>query len=243
MARLLTAIAAMTVLCASSFVAPTRAAGDSPAEDRREALEQAQKASRMFDEIMNIREDGIPEELLKDAEVIAVFPDVFKAAFIFGGSGGKGVVSSRDPNTGRWGPPLFLKVGGASWGAQIGAESADLVMVGVNRDAEKVFQKEEWTIGAEAGVAAGPVGRKARVGTDYKLDSQWVSYSRSKGLFAGLSLGGAKVALDGDVNRAVYGTNVRPMDVLRGRAEPGAGAAGVMIFPQTLAKYGRPMPD
>ena len=230
-------------LCAPSLVAPTRAAAGDTAKDRREAIEQAQKASKVFDEVMGIKEEGIPEALLADAEVIAVFPHVVKAAFIFGGAGGKGVVSSRDPKTGRWGPPLFLKVGGGSWGAQIGAEAADFVLVGINREAEKVFEKEEWTIGAEAGVSAGPVGRKAKIGTDVKLDSQWVSYSRSKGLFAGLSLGGAKVKLDDDVNSAVYGPGARPHAVLMGQGKMDPEAEAVMTFPQTLAKYGRPMPD
>jgi lipid-binding SYLF domain-containing protein len=239
---MLVAAVAAAVFCTPSLVGPARAAAD-VADDRKEALEQAQKAATVFDEIMNIKAEGIPEALLADAEVIAVFPDVIKGAFIFGGTGGKGVVSSRDPKTGRWGPPVFLKVGGASWGAQIGAESADFVMVGINRDAEKVFEKEEWTIGGEAAVAAGPVGRSAKAGTNQTLGAQWVSYSRSKGLFAGLSLGGAKVNLDNDVNQAVYGPGVRTMDALRGRAEVTAEAKGVMVFPETLAKYGRPKPD
>jgi len=246
MVRILASLAVasiVSVLSPEGAFLPRAAGDDTPAEEQQKGMEQAQKASKVFDEVMGIKEDAIPEELLKDAEVIAVFPDVVKAAFIFGGSGGKGVVAARDPKTGRWGPPLFLKVGGASWGAQIGAESADFVMMGVNRDAQKVFEKEEWTIGAEAAVAVGPVGRKAKAGTDYKLDSQWVSYSRSKGLFAGLSLGGSKVKLDDDVNRAIYGSGYRASDVLMGRVEPSATAREIMAFPQTLAKYGRPMPD
>ena len=230
-------------ICVAGFVVPTRAASDSPAEERQEAVQQAQKASKIFTEVMGIDEKAIPEALLEDAEVIAVFPDVVKAAFIFGGSGGKGVVSARDPQTGRWGPPVFLKIGGGSWGAQIGAESADFVMIGVNRDAEKVFDKQEWTIDASASVAAGPVGRSAKAGTDWKADSQWLSYSRTKGLFAGISLGGSKIKLDDDVNRAVYGSGVTARSVFSGRARIHETASGIEVFPETLAKYGAPKPD
>jgi lipid-binding SYLF domain-containing protein len=241
MKQAILSVVAAAAIAFPVFAAPT--AGDTPAEERQEAIEQAQKAAKIFDEIMGIEESAIPDELLKDAEVIAIFPDVVKAAFIFGGSGGKGIVSARDPQTGRWGPPVFLKIGGASWGAQIGAESADFVMVGISRDAQKIFEKEEWTIGAEAGFAAGPVGRKAKAGTDWKLDGQWASYSRSKGAFAGLSLGGSKVKLDDDMNKAVYGPSVAVGHVLMGHATMDPSVSAIMVFPQTLAKYGRPMPD
>jgi lipid-binding SYLF domain-containing protein len=98
-------------------------------------------------------------------------------------------------------------------------------------------------VSGEASVAAGPVGRTAKAGTDWKADSQWLSYSRSKGLFAGLSLGGSKIKLDDDVNRAVYGQAVNPRDVLMGKLRPEGDAGAVAVFPQTLAKYGRPKPD
>jgi len=243
MKRTLLTIAATAAICLPCFVAPTRAADDHPAKDRAEAVDQAQKASKIFDEIMGVDEKSIPRDLLDGAEVIAVFPDVVKAAFIFGGSGGKGVVSARDPKTGKWGPPLFLKIGGGSWGAQIGAESADFVMVGLNRDSEKVFEQEEWTVSGEAEVAAGPVGRSAKAGTDWKANSGWVSYSRSKGLFAGLSLGGSKIKLDDDVNRAVYGGSFAPRAVLMNQVKAETDVKDVWIFPQTLAKYGAPKPD
>jgi lipid-binding SYLF domain-containing protein len=132
---------------------------------------------------------------------------------------------------------VFLKMGGASWGAQIGAESADFVLVGLDSDSRKVFEKEEWTLAAEAGVAAGPVGRKAKAGTDWKFDSGWLSYSRSKGLFAGLSLGGAKIKLDDDVNRAVYGPNVQASHVLMNHGEPDRAVAQINSFTDTLARY------
>lgn len=224
--------------------ATTRAARRAVDDDPQEALKQARKASDVFTEIMGIsdEEKTVPKELVADAEVIAVFPDVVKAAFIFGGTGGKGVASARDPRTGRWGPPLFLKVGGASWGAQIGAQSADFVLVGANRAAQDVFTKGEWTLGADAAAVAGPVGRKASAGTDWKLNAQLLSYSRSKGLFAGVSLEGAKIKVDDDLNQAVYG-NASAKDILAGRATPNSASSGVSVFQSTLAKYSKPRPD
>jgi SH3 domain-containing YSC84-like protein 1 len=223
------------VLAATGPATPAR--GDSVAEDRQKAAEQAQKASRILDQIMGIEERSIPEDLLAKAHCVAVFPDVVKAAFIFGGTGGRGVVSCRDASTGRWSPPVFLKLGGASWGAQIGAESADFILVGLNDDSRKVFEGEEWTLDAEASAVAGPVGRKAKAGTDWKLDSKWLSYSRSKGLFAGLSLGGAKIKLDGDLNRAVYGPEAQAGHILMGHATADRAVSQVGVFPDTLAKY------
>jgi lipid-binding SYLF domain-containing protein len=244
---LMAALAALTIT-GTFVVGATSAAGgaakDDPNKDLREAITQSQKASKNFTQIMGVPGDEkkIPKELLADAECLAVFPDVVKAAFIFGGTGGKGVVSCRDPQTGRWGPPLFLKVGGASWGAQIGAQSADFVLVGVNRASQDVFTKGEWTLGADAAAVAGPVGRKASAATDWKLNGQLLSYSRSKGLFAGVSLEGAKIKIDEDVNRAVYG-DATPADILMGHAKANPGAASVMGFPKTIARYGAAKPD
>jgi lipid-binding SYLF domain-containing protein len=232
-------VAATTAaFAASAGSAAGGAARDNVVKDRQEAIKQAQKASGNFKQIMGIsdEEKKIPKNLLADAETVAVFPDVVKAAFIFGGTGGKGVVSARDAKTGKWGPPLFLKLGGASWGAQIGAQSADFVLVGVNKDSVDTFAKGEWTMGADAAAVAGPVGRKASAGTDWKLQGQLLSYSRSKGLFIGISLEGAKIKIDEDVNRAVYG-DASPMDILMGRAKMDPAAAAVTVYPQTLGRY------
>lgn len=240
-----TVVAAFAAVAISAAFMVTSAAGgavkDDPNKDRQEAIKQAQKASKNFTQIMGISdaEKKIPQDLLAGAETVAVFPDVIKAAFIFGGTGGKGVVSARDPKTGRFGPPLFLKLGGASWGAQIGAQSADFVLVGMTRDSQDTFTKGEWTVGADAAAVAGPVGRKAAAQTDLK-GGQLLSYSRSKGLFIGISLEGAKIKIDEDLNRAVYG-DATPADILMGRVK--STVPGVDVFPRTLARYGPPKPD
>ena len=228
----------LCIVAAVAMSATITMAADNVAKDRQEAVKQSQKASANFRQIMGIsdEEKKIPRSLLSDAECVAVFPDVIKAAFIFGGTGGKGVVSARDPKTGKWGPPLFLKLGGASWGAQIGGQSSDFILMGLNRDSIDTFTKSEWTLGADAAAVAGPVGRKASAQTNYKLEGKMLSYSRSKGLFAGVSLEGAKIKVDEDVNRAVYG-DATPADILAGRAKMDPAAAAVTVYPQTLGRY------
>jgi len=220
------------------------ASADSVEKDRREGVEEVTESVEVITEIMGIKEGTIPDELLKDAECIAVFPSVFKGAFIFGGSGGDGLAVCRDPKTGKWGQPLFLKIGGASWGAQIGASRTDFVLVGLNRDAQKAIAKGEWTVGADASVAAGPIGRSTKAATNLKLDSQFVSYSRSKGLFAGIALDGSKISLDKDSNSAIYGADATPTQILMNQVQPDPSVAEDMRgVATTLAKYGRPMPD
>lgn len=244
--RYISTLAVTALLVLSLGGAPT--VGAVPAEsldkERREAIEEVEQSIEVINEMMGIAEQTIPEALLKDAECIAIFPNVFKGAFVFGGSGGDGLAVCRDPRTGRWGTPLFLEIGGGSWGAQIGASWTDFVLVGVNRDAQKALAKGRWTVGADAAVAAGPVGRSAKAGTDWTLSSQFVSYSRSKGLFAGVALDGAKIMLDDDANPAVYGPRATPEQILMGRAKANAAVSReMMMVAETLAKYTRPMPD
>lgn len=237
-------VRAFAVAVMAALVLLPSVAADSPEKERREAIEEVLQSVEVLNEMMNIEEQTIPEELLKDAECVAIFPNVFKGAFVFGGSGGDGLAVCRDPQTGRWGQPLFLELGGGSWGAQIGASWTDFVLVGVNRESQKAIAKGRWTLGADAAVAAGPVGRRAKAGTDWKLQSQFVSYSRSKGLFAGVALDGAKIMLDDDANPAVYGPNATPEQILMGRVRPNPDVArDMMMVADTLAKFTRPMPD
>jgi len=204
-------------------------------DDMKEAQEQASKAAKVFDEIMAIPEGGIPQSLLDHAECIAVFPSVIKAGFIIGGRGGKGLVSCRNANTGAWGPPEFLKIGGGSFGLQIGAQATDLVLVVMNRHAADLFTKDRFEVGGEASASAGPVGRTAAASTDLPtFRSEILSYSRSRGAFAGLEIKGSVITRDKDLNRAVYGRKGNSTEILTdGVSVP----AGVGVFQQTLAKY------
>ncbi|HZS48172.1 MAG TPA: lipid-binding SYLF domain-containing protein [Blastocatellia bacterium] len=204
-------------------------------DELKDAEERADHASRVFQDVMNTPDKGIPQDLLDSANCIAVFPSVIKAAFIFGGEGGKGIVSCRDTATGAWGQPIFLKIGAGSVGFQIGGEATDLVLVGMNRDSEKVFTKDRFELGGDASVAAGPVGRNASARTDLPtISSEFLSYSRSRGAFAGISLQGSVIKRDHKLDEAVYGPQVSASEVMNaGRKAP----ASVAVFQDTLAKY------
>jgi lipid-binding SYLF domain-containing protein len=199
-----------------------------------DASRHASDAARVFNEIMGTPDKGIPRELLNKAEAIAVFPGVVKAAFIIGGRGGQGVISRRAK--GGWSAPAFFNVGGGSFGAQIGAQKTDYVLLIMNEEGVKGLMEDKFEIGGEASVAAGPVGRTAGASTNATLDAGILTYSRSKGLFAGVSLQGAVINPDNDLNEATYeGKGAR--DVLDSEHSLTEMPAYVRIFPRTLARY------
>jgi lipid-binding SYLF domain-containing protein len=201
--RLILAFALMTAVIAL----PLRAAN---VDDE---TKRVRHAAETLTDIMSIPEKGIPEDLMNRARAIAVFPHVTKGAFVIGGRWGKGLVSERQEN-GKWSPPLFVNIGGGSFGPQIGLESTDLVLVFTNRDGITPLLKGKVELGADAAIAAGPVGRHAAMSTDVLLQSGIFSYSRSKGLFAGLSLQGSAVTIDDSANQAVYGKDFSAKDIL-----------------------------
>ncbi len=161
---------------------------------------------------------GIPPALMQDAQAVAVIPNMIKAGFVVGGRHGRGVVVVRDA-AGGWGPPVFVTLSGGSFGWQIGVQSTDVVLVFKTRAGiERILKgKGKLTLGADASIAAGPVGRQAEAGTDAMLKAEIYSWSRSRGLFAGVSLEGAAMLVDTDANEAYYAIEgVRPMDILGG---------------------------
>jgi len=182
------------------------------AEASSDEAERAMKAAQVLTEVMQIPENGIPEELMNRAVAIAVIPHVVKGAFGIGGRYGKGLVSHRV--NGKWTAPSYISIGGGSFGLQLGVEATDLVLVFTNNEGFKGLLDGKVKLGADATVAAGPVGRKAEVGTDVLLKSAVFSYSRSKGLFAGISLDGAAVTIDDSANHKVYGMPVNGHDIL-----------------------------
>ena len=200
----------------------------------QDAARHAQEASEVFTQIMNVRERAIPKELLDKAEAIAVFPGVLKAAFIFGGKGGQGVISKRTPKG--WSAPAFFNIGGGSFGAQIGATKTDYVLLIMNQEGLNGLLKDKFELGGEIGIAAGPVGREAAASTNPRLDAGILSYSRSKGAFIGAAIKGAAISPDNDLNEAVYGMKAK--DVLTNKSMTlSQMPAGVRIFPRTLARY------
>ena len=207
------------------------------AKKAREAADQSAKAARVFDQIMATREKSIPQDLLDRAEAVAVFPSVIKAGFIVGGRGGSGVLSRRV--AGGWSAPAFFDLGGGSIGLQIGAASTDYILLFMNEHAVESLLSDKFEIGGEGSAAAGPVGRSASASTDVKLNAQILSYSRSKGAFAGLELKGVVIKPDNDDNTQVYGMTAR--DILTGadKISMDKMPAGVRVFPQTLARHSR----
>ena len=200
-----------------------------------DATSQAQKAAQVFTQIMNVPDQAIPQKLLDKAEAIAVFPSVIKAGFIVGGRGGRGVISRRVK--GGWGAPAFFNLAGGSFGLQIGASSTDFVLLFMNDEALGGLLKDNFEIGGEGSVAAGPVGRSASASTDVLLKAGIISYSRSKGLFAGLELKGVNISADNDTNLAVYGIKAGEVLSPAHRWTMTKMPAGVRIVPKTLGRY------
>jgi lipid-binding SYLF domain-containing protein len=201
------------------------------------AAKTAQKATQALDEIMSIREKSIPSELLRKAKAVAVFPNVIKGAFIVGGQGGKGLIVRKVGNT--WGAPAMFKLGGGSVGFQIGGSSTDVVMLFMTDDSVKNLLEDKFEIGGEASAAAGPVGRTAKASTDAQLQAQILSYSRSKGLFAGISLSGVVISPDNDANMALYAHNAK--EILSGGnlTPPIVIPPATRPFQQAVARYSR----
>ena len=203
-------------------------------QDVKDEVEQSEKAGKVFTEIMDAPDKGIPKNLVDDARCILVFPNVLKAGFVVGGRGGRGVASCRTA-TG-WSSPAYFNLGGGSFGLQIGAESTDFVLLVMNEKGMNSLLSDQFTLGGDASVAAGPVGRQAGAETDAKLNAQILSYSRSKGLFAGLELKGVVIKPDKDDMKDVYGANVTAKEVLNGN-KLSASTAAVSAFPTTLTRY------
>jgi len=181
----------------------------------KDYAERSQNSAEILQEVMSIPEKGIPEDLMSRAKAIMVIPHMVKGALGIGGRYGKGLVSERMAN-GRWGAPSYVEIGGGSFGLQLGVQATDVVLVFTNQSGLDSLLKGKVTLGADASVAAGPVGRKAEAGTDVLLKSSILAYSRSKGLFAGISLDGSVVTIDDSANEKVYGTKLSGSDILAG---------------------------
>jgi lipid-binding SYLF domain-containing protein len=207
---------------------------------QEEAREQANKAAKVFRQIMSTPERAIPRDLIDKAEAVAVFPDVIKAGFLLiGGRGGRGVISRRIP--GGWSAPAFFNLGGGSIGPQLGASSTDFVLLFMNEDAVKGLLEDKFEIGGEGSIAAGPVGRAASASTDIQLRAAILSYSRSKGLFAGLELKGVVINPDNKDNEAVYGMKANELLTGEGLKRDGKPyiPQSVRNFPLQLSRYSR----
>ncbi|MBI2839834.1 MAG: lipid-binding SYLF domain-containing protein [Acidobacteria bacterium] len=183
------------------------------ADDPGEITDRIQTATEVYQDLINAPDRGVPQKLLDDCHCVAVIPHVVKAAFLVGGRHGKGIVSCKDRD-GSWSPPSFVTLTGGSFGFQIGAEATDLVLFVMNEHGARSLLKSEFTLGGDASVAAGPVGRTASGGTDVRLNAEIYAYARAKGLFAGISLEGASLNQDENAIRTFYGEDASPETLL-----------------------------
>ena len=184
--------------------------------NREDTVDRMQKSVDVLQSIMSTPDKGIPEEVLNGAKCVVIVPDLIKGGFVFGGKHGRGVATCRTPEG--WSAPAFVSVGGGSWGLQIGIEDVDLVMLVMNDRGLQHLLSSRFELTGEGSVAAGPVGRHASAGTDWKMNTELLTYSRSKGVFAGLTLEGAVVEQDNDSTRAIYGKHMMFRNILSGHA-------------------------
>jgi len=193
---------------------------------REDTVERLDKSVDVLHSIMSTPDKGIPEEVLTGAKCMLIVPNLIKGGFIFGGKHGRGVASCRTSSG--WSAPAFVSIGGGSWGLQIGVEGVDLVMLVMNDRGLQQLLSSKFELTGEGSVAAGPVGRHASAGTDWKLNTEVLTYSRSKGAFAGLTLEGAVVEQDNDSTHAIYGKHMQFRNILSGKAStPRSGDAFV----------------
>lgn len=202
------------------------------AADKAKLKDRLSAARVVLDEVMNTPDRGIPQGILSGASCVVVVPAYKKAAFVVGGQYGQGVATCR---TGKgWSAPVFVQLAGGSFGFQIGGQSTDLVLIAMNHGGLQHMLQNKFKLGADAAASAGPVGRNAQAGTDWKLNAEFLTYSRSKGLFAGLDLDGTVLSQNADDTRTQYGSNVSFNSVLQGDVPTPEDARP---FVRTVAKY------
>jgi lipid-binding SYLF domain-containing protein len=198
--------------------------------------ERLQESATVLTEVLSAPDKGIPSDLLAQAHCIVVVPAMKKAAFVVGGKYGKGFVTCRNASGRGWGAPAAVRIEGGSFGFQIGASETDLVLLVLNREGMEKLSQSKFTLGGEAEVAAGPVGRNATAQTDAKMTAKILSYSRSRGVFAGISLQGATLRQDLDENRELYGRNLTNKQIVMKQVKAPEAAAELL---GVLTKYSR----
>ena len=228
MNRLSGSIGLVAVIAAIGLASPAFTA------DSDTKLDQKLKdATAVYHELLSTPDRGLPEALLKKCRCIAVVPHVLKGAFVYGARFGTGVMSCRGAEGG-WSPPCFVRLYGGSWGLQIGGESSDLVLFFMSeRGARSLMTSSKITLGGQASVAAGPFGRSGEASTDLKLNAEIYTYAKSKGLFAGLSFAGARLAADQESNARYYGQPVSVKQLLFEHKAP-RGPEEAEAFRKTL---------
>ncbi len=230
-------LAAVALLCVFTLVPPAAMAGKAAAQDR------ISSAAKVFDEIMNTPDKGIPSELLENAECVIIVPSMMQGGFIVGAKYGKGVATCRQGS--RWSAPSMVRAEGGSVGFQIGGEAVDLVMLVMNKNGEDFLYRDKFTLGADASAAAGPVGRHVSAETNARMNAQILTWSRSKGLFGGIALEGASLRPDKSANEELYGRNISARQILTGSTPTPAAAQALLAtitrhWQEAVAEKGHP---
>ena len=219
--RFLTCVLALTtavvMLTAASFAA------DDSDKDRSDIQKRIEASANVLDEIMATPDKAIPDRIMRDSKCIAVIPSMIKIAVGFGGNHGKGVATCRTDKG--WSAPAPITITGGSWGLQLGGQAVDLVMVVTNDQGMQHLLSSKFKLGADASAAAGPVGRDTAADTDWKMKAEVLTYSRARGIFAGIDLNGAAITQDKDETRILYGKMVDFSDILNGRVAAPEGSA------------------
>lgn len=208
-------------------------------KDRSDIQKRIDASAKVLDEVMGTPDHAIPDKVMKDAKCIAVIPSMVKIALGFGGSHGKGVATCRMDN-GSWSAPAPITITGGSWGLQLGGQAVDLVMIVTNDQGMQHLLSDKFKIGANASAAAGPVGRDAGADTDWKMKAEVLTYSRARGIFAGIDLNGSDIKQDKDETRILYGKFVPFGDILNGKVQPEEGSNA---FVATVRKYAGEAPQ
>lgn len=190
-------------------------------KDQSDIEKRIDNAAKVLNEIMGTPDKAIPDKIMNEAKCVAVIPSMVKIAVGFGGSHGKGVATCRTAN-GRWSAPAPITITGGSWGLQLGGQAVDLVMIVTNDDGMQNLLTSKFKLGADASAAAGPVGRDAAADTDWKMKAQVLTYSRARGVFAGIDLNGSAITQDKDETRVLYGKFVPFEEILSGKVAPPA---------------------
>lgn len=193
-----------------------------PRENESSIEKRIDASARVLDSIMGVKDKAIPDKIMKDAKCIAVIPSMVRIAVGFGGEHGKGVATCRLPS-GSWSSPAPVTITGGSWGLQLGGQAVDLVLVVMNKHGMDELLADKFKIGANASAAAGPVGRDAGASTDWKMKSDILTYSRARGVFAGVDLSGSVITQDKDETRVLYGKFVPFAEILNGKIHPAPG--------------------
>jgi lipid-binding SYLF domain-containing protein len=219
----------ITFLLGLCFTIPSVASAATSRENLQDRIEAAKV---VLDQIMSAGDKSIPLDILEQATCVGVVPGMIKGAFVFGAQYGQGVVTCRTGHG--WSAPVFIRMAGGSWGFQIGGQSTDLVLIAVNERGFQDLLKNKFKIGGDASASAGPVGRNSTASTDWKMNAELLSYSRSKGLFAGIDLDGTSVSQNSEDTEVYYGQSHSFREVLKGNiGVPG----GAVDFVRTVAKY------